>query len=154
LPFDEIASLIDRSPDAARQLASRARRHVRGNVEVDGETISRHRELAEAFLKAARSGDMAALLNLLDPGVVLTADAHAARMGSGNSILGSEQVAGFFSGRAAAAHIAVIDGDIGIIVAPADRLMLVIMPRFANGRITHLHAIAAPDDLARLDMGL
>jgi RNA polymerase sigma-70 factor (ECF subfamily) len=154
LPFDEIASLIDRSPDAARQFASRARRHVRGNVELGGATISRHRELAEAFLKAARSGDMAALLNLLDPDVVFTADAHAARMGSRKSMLGSEQVARFFSGRAAAAHVAVIDGDIGIIVAPADRLMLVVMPRFANGRITHLHAIAAPDDLAGLDMGL
>ena len=154
LPFDEIASLIDRSPEAARQLASRARRHVRGNVEVDGETFSRHRELAEAFLKAARTGDMAALLELLDPEVVFTADEHAARMGSGTSLLGSEQVARFFSGRAAAAHVAVIDGDIGIIVAPADRLMLVVMPRFANGRITHIHAIAAPDDVARLDMGL
>ncbi len=154
LPFDEIASLINRSPDATRQLASRARRHVRGNVEVDGETISRHRELAEAFLKAARSGDMAALLDFLDSGVVFTADAHAARMGPGKTLLGSEQVARFFSGRAAAAHVAVIDGDIGIIVAPADRLMLVVMPRFANGRITHLHAIAAPDDVARLDLGL
>jgi RNA polymerase sigma-70 factor (ECF subfamily) len=154
LPFDEIASLINRSKDATRQLASRARRHVRGNVKVDGETISRHRELAEAFLKAARSGDMAALLSLLDPGVVFTADAHAARMGSGKSLLGSEQVARFFSGRAAAAHVAVIDGDIGIIVAPADRLMLVVMPRFENGRITLLHAIAAPDEIARLDMGL
>ena len=154
LPFDEIASLIDRSADAARQLASRARRHVRGNVEVDGETISRRRELAEAFLTAARSGNMAALLNLLDPDVVLTADAQAARMGSGDRLLGSDQVARFFSGRAAAAHIAVIDGDIGIIVAPADRLMLVVIPRFANGRIIRLHAIAAPDNLARLHMGL
>ena len=133
---------------------ARARQHVRGNVEVDGETISRHRELAEAFLKAARSGDMAALLDLLNPGIVFTADARAAHMRSGKSLLGSEQVARFFSGRAAAAHVAVIDGDIGIIVAPADRLMLVVMPRFAHGRVTHLHAIAAPDDLASLDMGL
>jgi RNA polymerase sigma-70 factor (ECF subfamily) len=157
LPFDEIASLIDRSPEAVRQLASRARRRVRGTVELDGKTISHHRELAEAFLQAARSCDMAALLNLLDPGVVLTADEQAARMGrmgSGRRLLGSDQVARFFAGRASAAHVAIINGNVGIIVAPHDRLLLAVVPRFENGRIADLHAIAAPDDLAGLDMGL
>jgi RNA polymerase sigma-70 factor, ECF subfamily len=154
LPFDEIAALIDRSPEAARQLASRARHRVRGTSELDGKAISRHRELAEAFLRAARTGDMAALLNLLDPGVVLTADERAARMGSGSSLTGSDQVARFFAGRAAAAYIAIIDGDVGIIVAPNERLLLAVLPRFANGRITHLHAIAAPHDLVQLDITL
>jgi RNA polymerase sigma factor (sigma-70 family) len=157
LPFDEIASLIDRSPEAVRQLASRARRRVRGTIELDGKTISRHRELADAFLQAARSGDMAALLNLLDPGVVLTADeqaAHMGRMGSERRLSGSDQVARFFAGRASAAHVTLINGDVGIIVVPHDQLLLAVVPRFENGRITHLHAIATPDDLARLDMGL
>jgi RNA polymerase sigma factor (sigma-70 family) len=156
LPFDEVASLIDRSPEAVRQLASRARRRVRGTVKLDGKTISRHRELAEAFLQAARSGDMAALLDLLDPGVVLTADEQAARMGrmdSGRQLSGSDHVARFFAGRASAAHVAIINGDVGIIVASHDRLLLAVVPRFEIGRITHLHAIAAPDDLATLDMG-
>lgn len=153
LPFDEIASLIDRSPEAVRQLASRARRRVRGTVELDGKTISRHRELVEAFLQAARSGDMGALLKLLDPDVVLTADDQAARMGSGSRLSGSDQVARFFSGRAAAAHVAIINGDVGIVVAPHDRLLLAVVPRFENGRITHLHAVASSDELARLDMG-
>jgi RNA polymerase sigma factor (sigma-70 family) len=154
LPFDEIASLIDRSPEAVRQLASRARRRVHGDVALDGKTISRHRELAETFLQAARTGDMAALLNVLDSGVVLTADEQAARMGSGSRLSGSDQVARFFSGRAAAAHVAIINGDVGIIVAPRDRLVLVVIPRFEKGRITHLQAIAAPDDIARLDVAL
>jgi RNA polymerase sigma factor (sigma-70 family) len=154
LPFDEIASLIDRSPEAARQLASRARRRVRGSVDLDGETIARHRELAETFLHAARSGDMAALLNLLDPNIVLTADEQAARMGPGRTLSGSDQVARFFAGRASAAHVAIINGGVGIIVAPNDRLTLAVVPRFANGRIAHLHAIATPEDLARLDLGL
>jgi hypothetical protein len=153
LLFDEIASLIDRSPVAVRQLASRARRRVRGTVELDGKTISRHRELAETFLQAARTGDVAVLLNVLDPGVVLTADEQAAHMGSGNCLSGSDQVARFFSGRAAAAHVAIVNGDVGIIVAPRDRLLLAVVPQFENGRI-HLHAIAAPDDLARLDIRL
>jgi RNA polymerase sigma-70 factor (ECF subfamily) len=124
---------------------------------LDGKTISRHRELAEAFLQAARNGDMAALLNLLDPGVVLTADeqaAHMGRMGAELRLSGSGQVARFFAGRASAAHVAIINGDIGIIVAPHDRLFLAVVPRFENGRITHLHAIAAPDDLAGLDIGV
>ena len=100
---------------------------------------------------------MVALLNLLDPDVVFTADEQAARMGrmgSGGQLSGSNQVARFFAGRASAAHLAIISGDVGIIVAPHDRLVLAVMPRFENGRITHLHAIAAPDDLAGLDMGV
>jgi RNA polymerase sigma-70 factor (ECF subfamily) len=75
-------------------------------------------------------------------------------MGSGRTLSGWDQVARFFAGRAAAAYVALINGNVGIIVAPADRLLLAVFPRFENGRITHLHAIAAPDDLARLDMGL
>mgnify|MGYP002775519110 FL=1 len=154
LPFDEIASLIGRSREATRQLASRARRRVRGNVERDGKTIALHRELAEAFLSAARGGDMAALLKILDPKIVLTADERAADMGSGRSLSGADQVARFFAGRAAASRVALIDGNVGIIVAPAERLLLALIPRFAEGRIAHLHAIATPDDLAWLDLGL
>ncbi len=74
----------------------------------------------------------------LDPSVILTADEQAARVGSGSRLLGSDQVARFFSGRADAAHVAIINGDVGIIVAPRDRLLLVVVPRFENGRITHL----------------
>ena len=75
-------------------------------------------------------------------------------MGSGSRLSGSDQVARFFSGRAAAAHVAIINGDVGIIVAPHDRLLLAVLPRFENGRITHLHAIAAPDELTQLKIGL
>jgi RNA polymerase sigma-70 factor, ECF subfamily len=154
LPFAEIAPLIDRSPEAVRQLASRARRRMRGKPESDTGTISRHRELAEAFLKAARNDDVAALVKLLDPEVVLTADEQAARMGAGPSLSGADQVARFFAGRAAAAHVAIINGKIGIIVAANDRLVLAVLPQFEGGRVRQLHAIAAPGDLAQLDVRL
>lgn len=97
---------------------------------------------------------MASLLNILDPDVVLTADEKAARRGSGRRLSGSDQVARFFAGRASAAYLAIINGDVGIIVALQDRLLLAVLPRFENGRITHLHAISEPDELAQLEMGL
>jgi RNA polymerase sigma-70 factor (ECF subfamily) len=154
LPFEEIAGLIDRTPETARQLASRARRKVRAPADVDGATLARHRQLAEAFLHAARTSDMAALLRLLDPDVVATADEHAARGGAGKILSGADRVAGFIAGKATAAHVALVNGDVGIVVAPGDRLLIAVIPRFANGRITRLHAIAAPEDLAKLEIGV
>jgi RNA polymerase sigma factor (sigma-70 family) len=154
VPFQEIAGMIDRSPQAARQLASRARRRVRGPAVSDGKTMALHRKLAEAFLMAAREGDMGALLKILDPDVVLDADQEAASIGSGPTLTGADEVARFFSGRAAAAHAALIDGAVGIIVAPAERLLLAVLLRFTNGRIAHLRAIAAPSRLGQLNIGL
>ena len=151
--YEEIASLIDRSHDATRQLASRARRRVHGAPPTSTD-IPRHRALAEAFLAAARRGDVQALLEILDPEVVLTGDQQAVALGVGTSISGAEQVARFFSGRAVVAHVAMINGQIGIIVAPGDQLVLVVIPSFAQGRIASLQAIATPKHLARLSIRL
>lgn len=147
LGYDEIASLIDRSHDATRQLASRARRRVHG-APPTSTNIPRHRALVEAFLAAARSGDVNALLEILDPEVVLTGDQQPA------AISGSEQVARFFAGRAGAAHVAIVNGDVGVIVASSDQLMLAVIPAFGRSRITGLHAIASPKQLARLSIRL
>lgn len=122
LPFEEVGNLIDRSPVAVRQLASRAGRRVRGAMEPAQKDLALHHALTEAFLAAAKSGDMRTLLALLDPEVVLTSDDQAARMGAGPTVRGSEQVARFFSKRADTATVATINGDAAIIVAAGRRL--------------------------------
>ncbi|HEY2906699.1 MAG TPA: sigma-70 family RNA polymerase sigma factor, partial [Vicinamibacterales bacterium] len=120
LPFDEIASIVGRSPVAARQLASRARRRVRGASTVSDNDFTGHKEVVEAFLAASRRGDMSALLAVLDPSVVLRADrsaieASAARLAKGAPALaaelrGASVVAETFAGRAKAAQPALLDG--------------------------------------------
>src|SRR5258706_185745 len=98
--FDEIAPIVGRSPAATRQLASRARRRVQADAATPDADVSRQREIVDAFLAAARSGEFTALLTLLDPDVVMRADAAAAEMGASSETRGSAVVADFFSGRA------------------------------------------------------
>jgi RNA polymerase sigma-70 factor, ECF subfamily len=155
LAFDEIAPLIERSQDAARQLASRARRKVRGPQAIGNGDRARNAELARSFLAAAQSGDIAAMLRLLAPEAVLRPDATAARLGPGGDVRGAGEIAAFFAARGAgAAHLALIDGEIGLMVAPAGRLLLVLRPRFEGGRIASFDAIADPDALAALVLGV
>ena len=94
VPFDEIAPIVDRSPAAARQLASRARRRVQGAAPVPDADLGRQREVVDAFLAAARSGDFEALVAVLDPDVVLRADAGALPAGTSRAVRGAEAVAG------------------------------------------------------------
>src|SRR5690606_15535827 len=113
--FDEIAGIVDRSPVAVRQLASRARRRVHG-ASADGRPdVARQRQVVEAFFRASRAGDFRALLALLDPDVLLRPDAEALRLGARNGWItapmrGAEAVARRFSGNAQAARPALIDG--------------------------------------------
>src|SRR5712671_6740213 len=97
VPFDEIAPIVGRSPTAARQLASRARRRVQGGATVPDVDLTRQRAVVDAFLAASRGGDFDALLALLDPDVVLRADAAAVQMGSAPEVLGAAEVAATFS---------------------------------------------------------
>src|SRR5256885_15623317 len=117
VPFDEIAPIVGRSPEATRQMASRARRRVQGTDTVPDADVTRRREVVEAFLAASRSGDFAALLALLDPDVVARADEASVRMGSSREVRGAAAVAETFSGRAKAAQPALIDGDPGLVWA-------------------------------------
>src|SRR5690242_8394103 len=115
VPFEEIAPIVDRTPAAARQLASRARRRVQGAPAPDAD-VSHKRRIVDAFLKASRDGDFEGLLAMLDPDVVVRADAAAQRLGSPPEIRGAQAVAQAFKGRARAAKPALVDGDIGVAV--------------------------------------
>jgi RNA polymerase sigma-70 factor (ECF subfamily) len=141
LPFEDIAPIVDRSVEAARQLASRARRRVRGG-EPPAAELPKQRAVIEAFLSASRANDLEALVAVLDPDVVLRSDAAAMRLGGPAELHGADQVARMFAGRATAARVALIDGAIGAIVAPNGKLLLVLTARVENGRIAEIHAIA------------
>ncbi len=149
LPFDEIAPIVGRTPVATRQLASRARRRVRGAEGSDAD-LSRQRKIVDAFIAAAKSGDFEALVAVLDPDVVFRCDAQAIRMGGPAEVHGPAAVAGFFKGRADAAVAGLIDGEVGILVPVKERMLLVLNLTFGGGRITSLHAVADRAALASL----
>jgi RNA polymerase sigma-70 factor (ECF subfamily) len=164
MSFDEIAPIVDRSPVAARQLASRARRRVQGASNTEGADRTRQREVVNAFLAASRDGDFNALLALLDPDVVLRADpvaveAAAARQAAGAPLLapelrGAPQVAGTFSGRAAAAQLALINGLAGAVWAPGGRTRAAFLFTVADGIITAMEIVYDPERIAQLDVAI
>jgi RNA polymerase sigma factor (sigma-70 family) len=158
LPFDEIATITGRSPAAARQLASRARRRIQGTPAVPAEHLARQRRVAEAFIAAARGGDMSALLAILDPDVVLHGDAGAAPSGRPLTLRGATTVAqGARAGSAARgrdARLMLIDGTPGVVWAPHGRLALVIAFTIPGDTITRIDIIADPDRLSELDLAI
>lgn len=151
LPFGEIAPILGRSSDAARQLASRARRRVRG---APSEQAMADRRVVDAFLAAARSGDMEGLLAVLDPGVVVRGDAAAMRLGGARAMTGSQDVARAFAGRAQAARSVWMNGKVGFLVTPGGKLLLAVDVTVRNGRITLIEGIADPGTLARMEFAL
>ncbi|HKN65793.1 MAG TPA: sigma-70 family RNA polymerase sigma factor [Gemmatimonadaceae bacterium] len=151
LPFDEIAPIVGRSSAATRQLASRARRRVQG-ASVSDVDRSRKREVVEAFLTAARAGDFEALVAVLDPAVVLRADAEAVRMGGPAELRGAAAVAEFFKGRASAAVPGLIEGEVGILVPRDGRMLVALQITFSGARIAGIHGVADPETLRALEM--
>jgi RNA polymerase sigma factor (sigma-70 family) len=154
LPFDQIAPIVERSPEAARQLASRARKRVKGRPTVSGAELARQRTTVEAFLTASRNSDLQGVLAVLDPDVVFRADATAASRGSRAELVGAEAVAGNFLGRAQTARAALVDGALALLVAPAGKLMLVVLPTWRDGRIVGLEAVGDPDRLAAMELAM
>lgn len=150
LPFEEIAPIVGRSPTAARQLASRARRRVRGGK--TSSDVASQRRVVDAFLAAARSGDVAGLLAVLDPDVVLQADRTAQRLGNVAELRGAAAVAANFKGRAQRARPVLVDGALGIVVAPQGRLLLVLNLTFTGDRISAVEVVADRDRLGALEM--
>jgi RNA polymerase sigma factor (sigma-70 family) len=155
MPFDELAAVLGRTPEATRQLASRARRRVRGAPSPGGAAdLARQRAVTTAFLAAARGGDLATLVALLDADVTLTADAAAGPAGRPAVLQGAERVSRGASGAAArAAHsqLALIDGNVGVVYAPGGHLELVLVFTVnPASRITAIDAIAEPVRLRRL----
>jgi len=151
LSFEEIAPILERTPEATRQLASRARRRVRGEdslTETQQDDRQRQREIVGAFLAASRGGDLQGLLAVLDPDIVFRADAAAVRMGGPAELKGATAVAGIFKGRAQAAQPALINDAVGVLVAPAGKRLLFLRLTFGNGKITAIDAVADPTQLA------
>ena len=153
VPFEEIAPIVERSPVATRQLASRARRRVQeaGPGDPPGE-ISRRREVVAAFLAASREGDFDALLTMLDPDIVLRADNAAAQMGADAEAIGPRAVAGIFSGRAKALRPALIDGAPGAVWTYRGETRVVFAFTFTGGTITAIEQIADPERIARFEV--
>jgi RNA polymerase sigma-70 factor (ECF subfamily) len=156
LSFEEIASIVDRTPAAARQLASRARRRVRcGSASKPG--LSQHRKLVEAFLAAMRAGDVAALISVLDPNVVIRTDKFAAVPGLPLEMRGVEpwaRQAMKAAQGARAARTAVINGEVGLIVAPRGHLFRVLRFTIANDKISQIEVVGDPAQLGNLEVAL
>jgi RNA polymerase sigma-70 factor (ECF subfamily) len=159
MPFTEVAAVLGRSTEATRQLASRARRRVRGAPSPDrAADLARQREVATAFLAASRGGDLSALVALLDSDVTLTADAAAVPSGTPALLRGADMVgkgALASSTRAGQSQLALVDGSVGIVFAPAGRLQVVLaLTVSATQRITAIDVIADPDRLRRLRLAV
>lgn len=153
LSFEEIGPIVGRTPTAARQLASRARRRVRGASAKPGDR-SRQREIVDAFLAASRGGDFEALLSLLDPDVVLRADFVAPVMGGAKEVRGARGVAETFAGRARGAQPALIGGSIGLAWAQAGETRVAFAITIADEKITGIELIADPARIRELDVQL
>ena len=151
LPFEEIAPIVGRNTTAARQLASRARRRVRGASQTGAADRSRQREITDAFLAAAKGGDFEALVALLDPDVVLRSDAAAVATGAPAERIGAGPVAETFSGRAQVAKVALIGGNIGLVWAPGGIPRVAFALDFGPDRIVGIQLIADADTLERVD---
>lgn len=154
VPFDEIARIVERSPEAARQLASRARRRVRGHEANTAPDRARREEIVRAFLAASRDGDFEGLMAVLDPDVVFRGDEAAARLGAARELQGAPAVAGAFKGRARGAVPALADGRLALAVSINDRLHIVLRFDFDGERIARIEAVADPDRLAEIELEL
>jgi RNA polymerase sigma-70 factor (ECF subfamily) len=157
VPFDDIAPIVGRSSAATRQLASRARRRVKGTAPEPERDVTRQREVLDAFLAASRGGDFEALVAVLDPDVVLRADAGPKAAGAAVSRLvrGAETVARqalAFARFGAASRLVRINGEAGVVALVDGRPHSVMGVTVVDGRIVAMHILADPDRLARLDL--
>jgi RNA polymerase sigma-70 factor (ECF subfamily) len=150
--FGVIGEVVDRTPEAARQLASRARRRVQGTAPTADVDLVRQRRVVDAFLRAARGGDFDGLLRVLDPDVVLRPDAAALRMGALRETRGAEAVAGALSGGARAAALALVDGRTGLVWAPGGRTRGVIEFTVVDGRIVAIDVTGDSERIEQLDI--
>ena len=156
VPFDDIAPVVERTPAATRQLASRARRRVQGAAPSADPDLGRQRQVLDAFLAASRGGDFEALVALLHPDVVLRVDSGALVRGAAASkvVRGARTVAEqalTFRQFADAARLALVNGTVGMVTAPEGRPLSVMAVTVADGRITEMYILADPERLDRLD---
>jgi RNA polymerase sigma factor (sigma-70 family) len=155
VPFDQIAPIVDRSPEAARKLASRARHRVQGAAPVPDADLDRQRKVVDAFLAAARDGDFEALLELLDPEVVLRVDGGELRPGASQELRGAPAVLeqlSRFTGGARFARPALVNGAAGVVVVPGKRPVAVVGFTVVAGRIAELDVLADPERVRQVDL--
>src|SRR5712691_6792048 len=155
VPFGEIAPLIDRSPQAARQLASRARRRVRAQPTTPDVDVSAQREVVNAFLAAAREGDFDALVATLDPDVVLRADGGTALAAASAEVRGALNVARqaiMWSRVDLTMHPALVNGAAGVVATRKGAVFTIASVIVRNGKIAEMDFLADPERLARLDL--
>ena len=150
--FDEIAPIVDRTPTATRQLASRARRRVQGRSPGVESDQARQREVLDAFLAASRDGEFEALLTVLDPDVVFRGDEAAERLGGEGEMRGARRVAEAFCGRARVAEPALLDGELGVLVAPHGNIVVVMHVAFREGRISEIYAVADHEAIDAMEL--
>lgn len=153
LSFEEIAKILGKSPEACRQLASRARRRVRTAEDPEADP-QRQREVVDAFLSASKSGDFQMLLSLLSPEVELVADAAAASLGAPERLEGADDVASLFSGGARAARTALLNGLAGLVWAQGGRTRVAFDFTVVSGRVTRIEMIADEEMLEDLRIEL
>ena len=162
MPFEEIGSIVGRSPAAAKQLASRARRRVRGSPAPSDAGRARQREVVEAFLKAARAGDLEGLLAVLDPDAVLRIDGAARIAGADaadttRELRGASTWAKQFIALSRGLRFvqpALIDGSVGVILAPFGRLSRALIFTFTDDKVTRIEVIGDPARLRELDIAV
>ena len=158
MPFTEVAAILGRSAEATRQLASRARRRVQAAPSpARAADVARQREVAAAFLAASRSGDLAALVAVLDSDVTLRSDAGAVPSGKPIVLTGADNVARgakMASRLAQHSELALIDGDVGIVSAPAGVLQVVLTLTIKDRRVVAIDVIADKDRLRRLELAV
>jgi len=157
VPFGDIAPVLDRTTATTKKLASRARLRVRGTPTVPTAELARHRRVVEAFLAASRDGDLEAVIAVLDPDVVRVADRAALPGGRPLRARGARTVAGeilVFGRRARFAAPALIDGDVGVVVAQGGRLQLVLLVTVAGDQVSRYELVAGPARLARLEVAV
>jgi RNA polymerase sigma factor (sigma-70 family) len=156
VPFEEIAPIVDRSPSAARQLASRARRRVRGAAPTPDADVARQREVVDAFLAAARGGDFDALLQVLDPDVVIRVDAgttsRTRELRGARAV--AEQALLFRTAGAPFARPALVNGAAGLVVVPRDRPVAVVGFTVSSGKIVEIDVLADPARLREMDLAV
>ncbi len=155
VPFDEIGPMVGRSPTAARQLASRARRRVQGAAPPPSADLARQREVVDAFLAAARAGDFDALVAVLHPDVVARSDGGAARPEATAVVHGAENVARramMFAQMAPYVRPALVNGVAGVVVAPPDGVFSVMAFTVVDGRIVAMDALVDPERLSQIDL--
>ncbi|GHO42216.1 sigma-70 family RNA polymerase sigma factor [Ktedonospora formicarum] len=154
VPFDEIAPIVEREVAATRQLASRARRRVRAKASLPDADLAINRAVAEAFLTAAREGNLDALLTVLAPEVVLRRDPLSVPAGTAGELRGAATVAKQFVGRAQATQPALVNGSVGVVVAPFGWLRGIIELSISGGKITAITTISDPARLHQVHLAV